>query len=351
MMSKRINITYPSSLRDWHLHIPMRAHERGDNRHFSSMGTVDIVKTQNRLYQVLESWRMLLERHFGLSCRWSGVTFDQTVFSDSHASQPQVIYLIKNGSLSFSWSFDDRFIRYLLGFSFGLSAEESDQLGASDMEQLFFKQVFADTMLPILTELGVHSLDPQPQQGRREVNALIADQDTYYQFHFDMKIPSLNETVSTTLSFTDNMLRSFMDLPTHSLLSKSKVTLGEDVLSQIFSPVEARLGHVDLSLGELKELQIGDVLILNKGLHDSVELRIAGELGFKGTLGLLNRRMSVQLLSHDNNQKMGDDLQNIPDNDENWFETHEEPLPEKEMDSAQDDSANESEDEFDWEKL
>ncbi len=350
-MSKRINITYPSSLRDWHLHIPMRAHERGDNRYISSMGTVDIVKTQNRLYRILESWRILLERQFGLSCRWSGVTFDQAVFSDSHASQPQVIYLVKNGSLSFSWSFDDRFIRHLLGFSFGLSVEESDQLGSSEMEQLFFKQVFADTMLPILNELGVNSLDPQPQQGRREVNALIADQDTYYQFHFDMKIPSLKETVSTTLSFTENMLRGFMALPNHSLFARSKVVLSEDVLSQIFSPVEARLGHVDLSLGELKELQVGDVLILNKGLADSVELRIAGELGFKGTLGLINRRMSVQLLSHDNNQKMGDDLPNIPDNDENWFESQEEPSSEIEMRSAQDDAVNESEDEFDWEKL
>ena len=350
-MSKRINITYPSSLRDWHLHIPMRAHDRGDNRYISSMGTVDIVKTQNRLYRVLESWRILLERHFGLSCRWSGVTFEQTVFSDSHSSQPQVIYLIKNGSLSFSWSFDDRFIRHLLGFSFGLSAEESDQLGSSEMEQLFFKQVFADTLLPILNELGVNSLDPQPQQGRREVNALIADQDTYYQFHFDMKIPSLKETVSTTLSFTETTLSGFMALPNHALFARSKVALSEDVLCQIFSPVEARLGHVDLSLGELKELQVGDVLVLNKGLADSVELRIAGELGFKGTLGLINRRMSVQLLSHDNNQKMGDDLPNIPDNDENWFESHEEPSSEIEMDSAQDDSANESEDEFDWEKL
>ncbi len=333
--------------------MPTRSIERGDNRYILALEIADIVKTQNRLYLVLESWRILLEQHFGLSCRWIGLNFDQSMFLDSHSSQSQLFYLFKDKSLSFSWSFDDQFIRHLLGFSFGLNAEESIQLGSSEMEQLFFKQVCADTMLPVLNELDIFCLEPQTQHGRREVNALIGDQDTYCQFHFEMNIPSLKDTVTTTFSFTENMLRCFMTLPKHAFLSQSKVSLSDETLSQIFSPVEAKLGHVDLSLGELKELQLGDVLILNKGVHDPVDIRIASELGFKGTLGLLNRHLSVQLLSHDEmkNQKMGDDSLNISDNNGDWFEPSEESMSESEKNSVPEDLQSESEDEFDWEKL
>ena len=351
-MSKRTIITYPNSLRDWHLHMPMPSHDRGDYRFISVLSTTEILHVQNRLYAMLESWRSLLEQHFGLSCRWSGMTLDQCMFSESSASQTQLIYQIKDETLSFCWSFDDAFIRRLLGFVFGLDAHESIQLVYSDMEQLFIKQVCADTMLPVINNLGVFCAEPTIQNGRREANALIGDQDTYYQFHFEMKVPSLKESVVTTLSFTESMLKRFIAFPMEAFQNQSKVTLNDEALRQIFTPVNATLGTVDLSLGELKDLQLGDVLLINRGLSDPVELRIAGELTFRGKLGTTQRRLSVQLIDHLTDiQKTGDDFQNIPDNSDDWFNAEEDTATSPEVDSVLGQSENESDDEFDLEKL
>jgi flagellar motor switch/type III secretory pathway protein FliN len=333
--------------------MPMPSQRGESDPPFLMMQSAEIVKVQNRLYDMLEFWKYLMEQHFGLSCRWNGVMIDQSEFSESDGSQPQLIYLIKSEQLIFSWSFDDRFVRHLLGFAFGLSAEESIQLIYSEMEQLFFKQVYVDTMTPVLNDSGIDCSEPQIQNGRREVNPLIGDQDAYYQFHFEMKVPALKENVTTTLSFTQKMLDKLLSLPPVKRLTKPKVSLSDDALRQIFSPVEAWLGTVDLSLGELKELQPGDVLVVSKGINDLVELKIAGELMFKGALGVVERRLSVQLqdIIHSKNHKIDDDSSNITDNKDHWFGPVQTEQAEREIVSILDDPSDQSEFEFDWEKL
>ena len=116
-------------------------------------------------------------------------------------------------------------------------------------------------------------------------------------------------------------------------LKESKVCLNPRALGQIYTKVESWLGHVDLSFGELKELQLGDVLVVNRGLREPVELKIAGEISFKGNLGLSNQCLSIQLLGQ--------------------IETEEQQAEENENDfvSVIDNSTDESEPEFDWEKL
>lgn len=61
--------------------------------------------------------------------------------------------------------------------------------------------------------------------------------------------------------------------------------------------VGALLGHVDVALNELKELTPGDILIMDKGLNEPVDLRLSGSaqrIG-RGKLGRNGDRVSVQL--------------------------------------------------------
>ncbi len=59
--------------------------------------------------------------------------------------------------------------------------------------------------------------------------------------------------------------------------------------------VEANLGNSDLTLGDILELQIGDVLRLSSAADDIVTVAVDGKERFKGEIGLRRFRKSIQI--------------------------------------------------------
>jgi len=59
--------------------------------------------------------------------------------------------------------------------------------------------------------------------------------------------------------------------------------------------VEANLGDAELNLGDILELQIGDVLRLSSPADDTVTVSVDGKERFKGQIGLRRFRKSIQL--------------------------------------------------------
>ncbi len=59
--------------------------------------------------------------------------------------------------------------------------------------------------------------------------------------------------------------------------------------------VDAVLGDADLSLAELLELDLGDVLVLNRPANDNVILSVDGKDKFNANLGLNRHRKTVQI--------------------------------------------------------
>ncbi len=67
------------------------------------------------------------------------------------------------------------------------------------------------------------------------------------------------------------------------------------VLADTMVPLQAILGTVELELHELMELKIGDVLVLDTGVHDEILIHVAGRPKFRGRVGRKGSHLAVRL--------------------------------------------------------
>jgi flagellar motor switch protein FliM len=59
--------------------------------------------------------------------------------------------------------------------------------------------------------------------------------------------------------------------------------------------IEANLGEADLSMGEILDLKVGDVLRLSSAADDIVTVAVDGKERFRGEIGLRRFRKSIQI--------------------------------------------------------
>ena len=76
---------------------------------------------------------------------------------------------------------------------------------------------------------------------------------------------------------------------------KSRNTELQVLLGGAKVDVEANLGNADLTLGDVLELQVGDVLRLSSAADDIVSLSVDGKERFKGEMGLRRFRKSINI--------------------------------------------------------
>ncbi len=60
-------------------------------------------------------------------------------------------------------------------------------------------------------------------------------------------------------------------------------------------PFKEILGEVDLSIREITELQIGDVLRLETSVYDDLVIMLANRKRLTGKIGRVGKRMGVQI--------------------------------------------------------
>jgi flagellar motor switch protein FliM len=61
--------------------------------------------------------------------------------------------------------------------------------------------------------------------------------------------------------------------------------------------VKARLGETTLNIRDLLNLKNGDVITLNKRLHEDIDIYVEDELKFTGRAGLLGKYKAVEVLA------------------------------------------------------
>ncbi len=76
---------------------------------------------------------------------------------------------------------------------------------------------------------------------------------------------------------------------------KSRNTELQVLLGGAKVDVEANLGDADLTMGDILDLQIGDVLRLSSAADDIVRVSVDGKERFKGEIGLRRFRKSIQI--------------------------------------------------------
>lgn len=149
----------------------------------------------------------------------------------------------------------------------------------------------------------------------QEINPKLEGMETNPQFSLAV---SPNETVAViTLATTVNKFEGLINLclpymllePVISRLSASHwfaITDGredvsafraaiEELLAQVPVKLSAKCGHTRLPVREFIQLQVGDVITLNKQLGEDLELQVEGHTKFKVQPGIVGQKMAVQV--------------------------------------------------------
>jgi flagellar motor switch/type III secretory pathway protein FliN len=108
---------------------------------------------------------------------------------------------------------------------------------------------------------------------------------------------SLSEGDLLSVSFPEHVVVPMLK----ARLIKSKLATGAmrkriEALSQTKLSVEGVLGRAELAMSDLDELAVGDVVILDRALHEAIELRLSGSdrvIG-RGKLGRSDGQISIQ---------------------------------------------------------
>ncbi len=61
--------------------------------------------------------------------------------------------------------------------------------------------------------------------------------------------------------------------------------------------VTAEVGTADLTIGEVSDLSVGDVIILNKSADEDLDLKVEGRPIFHGQAGLSMGNVAIQVTS------------------------------------------------------
>jgi flagellar motor switch protein FliM len=61
-------------------------------------------------------------------------------------------------------------------------------------------------------------------------------------------------------------------------------------------PIVAELGRADISVRDLVDLEVGDIIVLKRKAAEPVELLVAGNAKFRGKPGLVGKKVAVQVL-------------------------------------------------------
>ncbi|MDD5456150.1 MAG: FliM/FliN family flagellar motor C-terminal domain-containing protein [Candidatus Margulisbacteria bacterium] len=364
-MKSNISINYQVHHEDWHIYNPVKDEVVNVTQPAPSFSRKDIVGFQNQFRKLLELWRASLEALFSVSFVVTGFQFDQLSFKDYFSMENHIIYSIREKDMFFSIYIEDRIAKYLINQSFGVTELAVDKLSFSDMEQLFFSQLFQDLFIPLFGKTGIISGQPDYEfiYGKKEKNTLINDSETYYLFTFHMQLPNIHEKTKVIFALTKKNLEQFMSRLKFPGESFSRIILNPMVQKKFNTEVDVIFDEVTINLSELQALRGGDVLLTGKKIGDQVEVIIGNDLKFSALPGIINGKMGVQLKHKlaDNSKKednieekltlsMSDDQNS---EDEEWFEKSEE----EEADSQDEafvsklDEEDNSENEFDWENV
>lgn len=85
---------------------------------------------------------------------------------------------------------------------------------------------------------------------------------------------------------------------------KQRVALKQQTLKNIKVPMKVILGHAELKMSELKQLQAGDIIPLDNQIENPLELQIQnGRVKFSVQPGIIGNRIGAQIISLDKTEK------------------------------------------------
>ena len=149
------------------------------------------------------------------------------------------------------------------------------------------------TFIPL--EIRMRDLETNPLY----IN-LALDQDTVLWVSMALEIGDRSDTVNLCLPYSalepllprlsNEYLLTGQSRPRERDRERLRRALRDTVV-----PLQAVLGTVELEVRDLMELKVGDVLVLDAGVHDEIEVHVANRPKFKGRVGRVGSRLAVRL--------------------------------------------------------
>lgn len=87
--------------------------------------------------------------------------------------------------------------------------------------------------------------------------------------------------------------RWFMETPRKGASKRSQ--LGGKVLERVAVPVRAQLGECEVTMREVLDLEVGDIIRLDRQVGDELTLYVGGMAKFRCAPGAEGKRLAVQI--------------------------------------------------------
>lgn len=119
---------------------------------------------------------------------------------------------------------------------------------------------------------------------------------------FEMVINAITGTMSFYLPYS--MLKPIInELNPHIIISGRQEKfhdanarrINQQNLSKISLPIRVILGKTNISLQEMKDIEIGDVIVLDKEITELIPIEVVGKPQFAGSIGKSNKCLAVQI--------------------------------------------------------
>ena len=119
---------------------------------------------------------------------------------------------------------------------------------------------------------------------------------------FEMSINNITGTMSFYLPYS--MLKPIInELNPHIIISGRQEKFhdanarktNKENLKRIMLPIRVLLGQTQISMKELRDLQPGDVLVLEKCINEVIPIEIAGKPRFAGVIGKSSKNLAIQI--------------------------------------------------------
>lgn len=127
---------------------------------------------------------------------------------------------------------------------------------------------------------------------------LLYDQDTVLVASFQLDLETGSESLSLGLAFNDlDSLLSHLSSE-FAMKSRRQATSREQAawaqhLGRVVAPVEVILGRINVTMGDLVSLSVGDVVPLQTGPDGTIEVVVGGQVKFRGTPGRVGNHTAV----------------------------------------------------------
>ncbi len=194
---------------------------------------------------------------------------------------------------------------YMMDRMMGGGGDEGDTADSfTDIELVIYESVL-EQLSPIIRDTFNNYLEIDSSLNRLQTNPMlfqdIGMDDTVVIVVLNMKIRGVEGKINISLpaDLLDNM---FKHLDRNANTARRRGTVeysGDEILDTLKwseLEIEARLGDTELLLSDMYNMQVGDIINLNKPKDSDVYLYIGDKPWFRGTLGIHKHNMAIKII-------------------------------------------------------